>query len=67
MYTKILVPIDGSKPADNALDHAINLLKSVSNDNNNNKNTRILFEGYNDLSCLYWLVFVGFNFLYYSS
>jgi nucleotide-binding universal stress UspA family protein len=38
MYNKILVPIDGSKPADKALDHAINLIKSVSNDANNNKN-----------------------------
>ncbi len=35
MYNKILVPIDCSKPADKALDHAINLIKSVSNDNNN--------------------------------
>jgi nucleotide-binding universal stress UspA family protein len=40
MYNKILVPIDGSKPADKALDHAINLIKSVSNDDNNNKNIR---------------------------
>jgi nucleotide-binding universal stress UspA family protein len=30
MYRKILVPIDGSKPADKALDHAINLVKSIS-------------------------------------
>jgi len=36
MYNKILVPIDGSKPADKALDHAINLIKSLSNNNNNN-------------------------------
>ena len=36
MYSKILVPVDGSKPADKALDHAINLIKSVSNTNNNN-------------------------------
>jgi nucleotide-binding universal stress UspA family protein len=33
VYNKILVPIDGSKPADKALDHAINLIKSVSNIN----------------------------------
>jgi nucleotide-binding universal stress UspA family protein len=33
VYNKILVPIDGSKPADKALDHAINLIKSVSNTN----------------------------------
>jgi nucleotide-binding universal stress UspA family protein len=33
VYNKILVPIDGSKPADNALDYAINLIKSVSNTN----------------------------------
>jgi len=38
MYNKILVPIDGSKPADKALDHAINLIKSLSNNNNDNNN-----------------------------
>jgi nucleotide-binding universal stress UspA family protein len=32
MYNKILVPIDGSKPADKALDHAIDLVKSISNE-----------------------------------
>ena len=37
MYVKILVPIDGSKPADKALDHAINLIKSMSNNDNNIK------------------------------
>ena len=42
MYSKILVPIDGSKPADNALDHAINLIKSVSNTNNNVTKTRLI-------------------------
>ncbi|HET7284172.1 MAG TPA: universal stress protein [Nitrososphaeraceae archaeon] len=36
MYNKILVPIDGSKPADKALDHAVNLIKSISNNNDNN-------------------------------
>jgi nucleotide-binding universal stress UspA family protein len=36
MYNKILVPVDGSKPADKALDHAINMIKSVSNTKNNN-------------------------------
>jgi nucleotide-binding universal stress UspA family protein len=35
VYNKILIPIDGSKPADKALDHAINLIRSLSNDNNN--------------------------------
>ena len=30
MYKKIVVPVDGSKPADKALDHAINLAKSIS-------------------------------------
>ena len=40
MYSKILVPIDGSKPADKALDHAINLLKSLTN-YNNSQNIRI--------------------------
>jgi nucleotide-binding universal stress UspA family protein len=32
MYNKILVPIDGSKPADKALDHAIDLVKSISSE-----------------------------------
>jgi nucleotide-binding universal stress UspA family protein len=32
MYNRILVPIDGSKPADKALDHTIELVKSISND-----------------------------------
>jgi nucleotide-binding universal stress UspA family protein len=40
MYNKILVPIDGSKPADKALDHAINLVKSVSASNTNNNTTK---------------------------
>ena len=35
MYNKILVPIDGSKPADKALDHAIDLVKSISNEDKN--------------------------------
>lgn len=30
MYKKIVVPVDGSKPADKALDHAIHLGKSIS-------------------------------------
>jgi nucleotide-binding universal stress UspA family protein len=43
MYNKILVPNDGSKPADNALDHAINLIKSVYNNNkNNNKKIQLI-------------------------
>ena len=33
MYKKILIPIDGSKPADKALDHTINLVKSISGNN----------------------------------
>jgi nucleotide-binding universal stress UspA family protein len=42
MYNKILAPVDGSKPADKALEHAINLIKSISDGNNNNdKNIRI--------------------------
>jgi nucleotide-binding universal stress UspA family protein len=41
MYNEILVPIDGSKPADKALDHATNLIRSVSNDNNHNNNQNI--------------------------
>jgi nucleotide-binding universal stress UspA family protein len=32
MYNKTIVPIDGSKLADKALDHAIHLAKSVSVD-----------------------------------
>ena len=42
MYNKILVPIDGSKPAHNALGHAINLIKSVSNTDNNTKTQLII-------------------------
>ena len=30
MYKKIVVPVDGSKPADKALDHVIHLAKSIS-------------------------------------
>ena len=30
MYKKLVVPVDGSKPADKALDHAIRLAKSIS-------------------------------------
>jgi len=30
MYNKIIVPIDGSKPADKALDHTVHLAKSIS-------------------------------------
>jgi nucleotide-binding universal stress UspA family protein len=30
MYNKIIVPVDGSKPADKALDHAVHLTKSIS-------------------------------------
>jgi nucleotide-binding universal stress UspA family protein len=41
MYNKILVPVDGSKPAGKALDHAINLIKSVSNTNNNDIKTQL--------------------------
>lgn len=41
MYNKIIVPIDGSKQADKALEHAIDLIKSVSDDDNENiGNTR---------------------------
>jgi nucleotide-binding universal stress UspA family protein len=43
MYKKILVPIDGFKPADKALDHAINLLKSISAIGDNKKELIILF------------------------
>ena len=30
MYKKIIVPLDGSKPADKALDHTMDLTKSIS-------------------------------------
>jgi nucleotide-binding universal stress UspA family protein len=42
MYKRILVPIDGSKPSDKALDHAINLVKSISisNGTRSGKNDR---------------------------
>ena len=43
MYSKILVPIDGSKPADKALEHAINLVKSTSsNTSSSNNKTKII-------------------------
>lgn len=32
MFKKILVPYDGSKPANNALDHAVNIAKSAGRD-----------------------------------
>lgn len=32
MFKKILVPYDGSKPASNALDHAVNIAKSAGRD-----------------------------------
>jgi nucleotide-binding universal stress UspA family protein len=37
MYNKIIVPVDGSDPADKALDHAINLAKSISANGSLNK------------------------------
>jgi nucleotide-binding universal stress UspA family protein len=40
MYKRILVPIDGSKPSDKALDHAVNLVKSISNGTRSGKNDR---------------------------
>jgi nucleotide-binding universal stress UspA family protein len=33
MYSKILVPYDGSEPSNNALSHAINLAKMVTSTN----------------------------------
>ena len=30
MYKKIIIPVDGSKPADKALEHAIQLARSIS-------------------------------------
>jgi nucleotide-binding universal stress UspA family protein len=43
MYRKILVPIDGSKPADKALDHAINLVKSISVSSDSKTELTILY------------------------
>jgi nucleotide-binding universal stress UspA family protein len=40
MYKRILVPIDGSKPSDKALDHAISLVKSISDGISSGKNDR---------------------------
>jgi nucleotide-binding universal stress UspA family protein len=40
MYSKILVPIDGSKTADKALEHAINLVKSISSNSSGSRNNR---------------------------
>ena len=37
MYKRIIVPIDGSKPADKASDHTICLTKSISVDGSINK------------------------------
>ena len=37
MYNRIIVPIDGSKPADKALDHTIRLARSISVDGRLNK------------------------------
>jgi nucleotide-binding universal stress UspA family protein len=43
MYRKILVPIDGSKPADEALDHAINFVKSISVSSDSKTELTILY------------------------
>ena len=43
MYRKILVPIDGSKPADKALDHATNLVKSISVSSDSKTELTILY------------------------
>jgi nucleotide-binding universal stress UspA family protein len=40
MYSKILDPIDGSKTADKALEHAINLVKSISSNSSGSRNNR---------------------------
>ena len=37
MFNKIIVPVDGSKPADKALDHTIHLAKSISVNGSINK------------------------------
>jgi len=43
MYRKVLVPIDGSKPADKALDHATNLVKSISVSSDSKTELTILY------------------------
>ena len=45
MYKKILVPIDGSKPADKALNHAINLVTSISSNSNFTIRAEIFVSG----------------------
>ena len=49
MYKRIIVPIDGSKPADKALDHAIHLAKSISVDSHPNKIEIIILSVIPDL------------------
>ena len=43
MYRKVLVPIDGSKPADKALDHATDLVKSISVSSDSKTELTILY------------------------
>jgi nucleotide-binding universal stress UspA family protein len=49
MYKKLVVPVDGSKPADKALDHAIHLVKSVSVNNSFGKIEIIIISVIPDL------------------
>jgi nucleotide-binding universal stress UspA family protein len=49
MYKKLVVPVDGSKPADKALDHAIHLAKSVSVNNSFGKIEIIIISVIPDL------------------
>ncbi len=49
MYKKIIVPVDGSKPADKALDHAIHLAKSISVNGSLNKIEIIILSVIPDL------------------
>ena len=49
MYNKIIVPVDGSKPADKALDHTIRLARSISVDGRLNKIEIIILSVIPDL------------------
>jgi nucleotide-binding universal stress UspA family protein len=49
LYKRIIVPIDGSKPADKALDHVIHLAKSISVNGSLNKIEIIILSVIPDL------------------
>ena len=49
MYKKLVVPVDGSKPADKALDHAMHLTKTISVNNSFGKIEIIIISVIPDL------------------